>query len=146
MKAFLLILISVTVLTLTSCSTVGRRSEEKAAVFNALDPQTQTRLKQSVIKVGDTPDMVYIALGHPDRVREKTTATGRDEIWIYAEYSQEYAGPYLVGYRRHSFRDGNEWRIYYEPFRDDMALDTMEEYMRVIFQDEKVIAIEQTKR
>jgi len=146
MKAFLIFLLSCSALLLVGCNTVSKRIEEKSAVFNTLDSETQTRLKQSIIKVGDTTDMVYIALGHPNRIRNKTTSTGSDETWIYTMYWQEYEGPHVVGYRRHAYRDGNEWRIYYEPLREDLYRDRVEEFMRVIFKDGKVTAIEQTKQ
>jgi outer membrane protein assembly factor BamE (lipoprotein component of BamABCDE complex) len=146
MKAFLPILISIAAFALTSCNSASTRSTEKSTVFNTLDAQTQTRLKQSIIQVGDTTDMVYIALGHPDRIHEKTSATGRNEVWIYTAHWQEYEGPYYVGYRRPFHRDGYARRSYYEPFRDDLYRDYEEEYMRVIFQEDKVAAIEQMKR
>ena len=146
MKVFLPILIFVTAFALSGCSTVSSRSEEKSAVFNALDPQTQTRLKQSIIRLGDTPDMVYIALGPPSRVRENTTATGHDEVWIYTAHWQEYDGPYFAGYRHHAYLGRNARRYYYEPLREDLYYDREEEYLRVTFQENKATAIEQMKR
>ena len=147
MKLFLILLGCLTAL-MTGCSTVEKRIEEKSAFFNTLDPQTQTRLKQCIIHVGDAPDMVYIALGRPDRIREKATGKGHDLTWIYTTNWQEYEGSHFVGYRRQSYFDSraNAWRIYYEPMRAEMYREREEEYMRVIFHDGKITAIEQTKR
>jgi hypothetical protein len=146
MKTPLLLLICLAAL-LAGCSTVTRRIEQKSTFFNSLDPQTQTRLKQSIINVGDTPDMVYIALGRADRVREKATEKGHDLTWIYTMHWQEYEGPHFVGYRRHAYfeRGTREWRVYYEPVRADVYREREEEYFRVVFHDGKVTAIEQTK-
>jgi major membrane immunogen (membrane-anchored lipoprotein) len=135
-------------LIMTGCSTVDSRIKEKSAAFETLDPQTQARLKQSVVRVGDSTDMVYIALGQPDRTRNRTTAKGQSLTWIYNTYTQEYEGTAFVGYRRHAFFDrrSDAWLIHYEPVRADLYSDRVEEYMRVTFEDGKVTAIEQTNR
>jgi hypothetical protein len=147
MKTPLLILTCLALI-VTGCSTVDSRIKEKSAAFETLDPQTQARLKQSIVRVGDSPDMVYIALGAPDRTRDKTTAKGHSLTWIYSTYAQEYEGSAYVGYRRHAFFDRNAdaWRIHYEPIRADLYSDRVEEYMRVTFEEGKVTAIEQTNR
>jgi outer membrane protein assembly factor BamE (lipoprotein component of BamABCDE complex) len=130
---------------LTGCSTVTSRIEEKSALFNTLDAQTQERLKRSAVKVGDTQDMVYIAFGRPDRIKETATAKGQSLTWIYNTYRSEYEGTHFAGYRRHGYFDQRTkvWRVYYEPVHVDMYSERVEEYMRVIFHDDKVVAIEQ---
>jgi hypothetical protein len=135
-------------LVMTGCSTVDSRIKEKSAAYATLDPQTQARLKESVIRVGDSTDMVYIALGQPDRTRNKTTAKGQSLTWIFSTYTQQYEGSEYVGYRRHAFFDRRtaSWRIHYEPVRADIYSDRVEEYMRVTFEDGKVTAIEQAKQ
>ena len=146
MKSFLILLGCLTAF-MTGCSTVEKRVEEKSTFFNTLDPQTQTRLKQSIINIGDAPDMVYIALGRPDRIREKATGKGHDLTWIYTANWHEYEGSHFAGYRRQAYFDSRAkaWRIYYEPMREEIYLYREEEYMRLIFHDGKVTAIEQTK-
>lgn len=133
------------VATLVGCSTVNSRIQEKSAYFNTLDPQTQARIRQSVVHIGDTTDMVYIALGRPDRVREKASGKGQESTWIYNTYWDEYEGSHFIGYRRHAFFDPrlNAWRIYYEPMHADFYQERVEEYMRVMFKDGKVTTIEQ---
>jgi len=145
MKSFLILLVCVAALS-SGCSTVVSRSEEKAAVFNTLDLPTQTRLKQNVVRVGDSTDMVYIALGHPDRVLETTTTTGRVQTWVYTVTWQEYNGPAFPGCLRNPYRDGYAWHICPEPLAPDLYSDHEEEFIRVVFQDDKVTAIEQAKR
>jgi hypothetical protein len=145
---FLLLPLLCLVAALVGCSTVNSRIEEKSAYFNTLDPQTQARIRESVVHVGDTTDMVYIALGHPDRIREKASGKGQELTWIYNTYWEEYEGTHFAGYRRQAFFDrrANAWRIYYEPVRTEIYSERTEEYMRVMFKDGRVTAIEQIHR
>jgi len=146
MKSSLFLLVVCVAALLAGCSTVVSRSQEKAAVFSTLDPETQTRLEQKVVRVGDSPDMVYIALGHPDRVRETTTPTARVQTWIYTATWHEYEGPVFPGYLHPLYRGGYARRMCPEPFEPDLYSDHEEEYLRIAFQDGKVTAIEQAKR
>ncbi|MFT3783205.1 MAG: hypothetical protein QM790_14445 [Nibricoccus sp.] len=132
---------------LSGCSTVSSRIEEKSAYFNALDPQTQERIKERHIAVGDSTDMVYIALGQPDRIRESTSAKSQESTWIYNTHFEDYAGSRFMGYQRHTVYNPvtKSWGIYYEPVRAEIYQDRVEEYMRIVFKDGRVAAIEQQK-
>jgi len=142
---FLLLPILCLLAMLTGCSTVNSRIDEKSALFNTFDSQTQERLKRSAVKVGDTQDMVYIAFGRPDGIKETTTEKGQSLTWIYNSYRTDYEGTHFAGYRRQGYFDqrARAWRVYYEPVHVDMYSESTEEYMRVIFHDGKVVAIEQ---
>ena len=60
------------------------RIQEKATVFGTLTPYQQANVQKGVIEVGDTPDMVYIALGQPSK---RTTPDAADnELWTYEKY------------------------------------------------------------
>lgn len=146
MKLFLLPLLCL-VAALTGCSTVSRRIEEKSSYFNTLDAPTQERLKRSAIKVGDTQDMVYIAIGRPDRVREKTTSAAQETVWVYNTYSTEYAGAHFVGYQRRVYINPRTNTRYatMEPVYASAYHDRTEEYMRVVFKEGHVAAIEQQR-
>lgn len=146
MKLLLLPLLCL-VAALTGCSTVSSRIEEKSSYFNTLDSTTQERLKRSAIKVGDTQDMVYIAFGQPDHVREKATGSTKETTWIYNAYYTEYAGTHFAGYRRHVYFNPrtNARYVSLEPVYATAYRDRREEYLRVMFKDSRVSAIEQTK-
>jgi outer membrane protein assembly factor BamE (lipoprotein component of BamABCDE complex) len=146
MKLLLLPLLCL-VAALTGCSTVSRRIEEKSSYFNTLDAQTQERLKRSAVKVGDTQDMVYIAFGQPDSVREKATSNTHETTWIYNTYRTEYAGTHFVGYHRRVYVNPRTRSRYvaYDPVYATAYRDRTEEYMRVMFRDDRVTAIEQTQ-
>ncbi len=147
MKKYLTLLSCLAALVLAGCSTVQSRIEEKAHVFNTLPPETQARIRQGLIDVGYTPDMVYIAMGKADRVRERASAEGTESVWIYNTYYQEYQGSHFAGYRRHVYFDPRikAYRVYYEPVRADVYRDRTEEVARVVFRDGKVVSVEQMK-
>ncbi|PTY08637.1 hypothetical protein DB347_03410 [Opitutaceae bacterium EW11] len=147
MKTVALLSLALAFLGLVGCSTVHSRIEEKAAVFNSLDPQTQARIRQGLVDIGYTEDMVYIAMGRPDETKEHMTAKGRETTWIYNSYWQEYEGSRLVGFHRVIYFDkvARAYRVFYEPVRAEMYSDRVEERTRVMFKDGKVTAIEQAK-
>lgn len=135
------------VLGLTGCSTFEKRAEQKSEVYALLDAETQGKLKQGLVEIGYSPDMVYIALGTPDQRNETVTAKGRQEIWIYNSYYTEYRGTDHLGYRR--YVDYNpvtkKYFVHYEPVRVDVYRDRIEERIRITFADGKVTMIEQAK-
>jgi hypothetical protein len=147
MRKIFPILLCLCALGLGACSTINSRIEERQDVFNRLDPQAQSRIRQGLIDVGYTPDMVYIALGKPDRQTDRTTSNGHEMTWIYKEYWEQYEGSRMVGYRRHVYFDPvvKAYRIYYEPVRAELYSEQSEERTRVQFRNGVVIAIEQMK-
>jgi hypothetical protein len=134
-------------LTVTGCNTFERRAQERAATFNQLDAPTRERLKQREIFVGDTFDMVYIALGAPDEKRERVTAEGSETTWIFNQYWQEYHGDRLVGYQRYVVYNPRtrSYIVYYEPVRRSIYSERVEERLRVFFRNGQVTAIEQAR-
>lgn len=132
---------------MAGCSTVDSRIKEKPDVFTKLDPVIQAKIKQGIIDLGFTPDMVYIALGKPDEIRERTGGGGRETVWKYNTYYDRYDGTVHAGYRRFVYWDPQirAYRIYYEPVYANLHSEQKETYIRVTFRDDKVTAIEQTK-
>lgn len=147
MKKLLLFSICLCALALSACNTVKSRIEEKSALFNSLDPQTQAKIKQGLVDVGYTTDMVYIAMGKPDEMKDRTTADGHETTWVYNSYWQEYQGSRLMGYRRFVYFDPRvrAYRVYFEPVRADIYQDRVEEKTRVNFKDGHVTSIETAK-
>lgn len=131
----------------TGCSTFHSRSQEKAEVFNALDSNTQQRLKKGEIAIGDTADLVYIALGNPDERTSSITSAGEKITWIYNVYWQEYAGTVHSGYRRIVIYDPGlkRYLVYYEPVRTDVYRQRVDERIRVELVNGRVTSVEQTK-
>jgi hypothetical protein len=132
------------VLALAGCNTFEHRAREKSEVFNALPPDTQQRLQRGHISVGDTQDMVYIALGYPDEVREVTTPQGMQTAWIYRTYWQQYEGTQWVGWHRVIVptRDGRGYAVFHEPVTTDVYRTHVDERIRVTFERGVVASVE----
>lgn len=133
---------------LTGCSTFDSRARERAGAFNQLDAITQERLRQREIRVGDSFDMVYIALGAPDEKRETVSRDGAETTWIYNRFWQEYRGEYTIGFRRHVFYNPKtkSYFVVHEPVREPVYENRVEERMRVFFKNGQVTAVEQATR
>ena len=131
-------------LVLAGCSTFESRSREKASVFATLDEEARARLKAREIRVGDSPDLVYIALGRPSEKMETLSSTGRSTTWIYTAYWQEYQGTRLVGHRREVFFNPatQTYQVSYVPDYQPVYADRREERFRVTFEDDRVTVIE----
>lgn len=147
MKSRFALLVVLFALALSGCSTIASRIKEKADVFAALDPRTQELIRKGGVEVGYTMDMVYMALGVPDERSEKITKQGTRTTWIYTDTYEEYAGTAHVGYRRRYYRDPRTGytAVYLDPVYSDVYRERTEEKIRIIFNNGKVSAIEQTK-
>jgi hypothetical protein len=148
MKSFLryLLVLGFGVL-LVGCNTFDSRAKEKSATFTGLDEATRARLKERNLRVGDTFDMVYIALGAPDERREVVRRSGTETTWVYNAYWQEYRGTAIVGYRRFAIYNQatKTYHIIYEPVREAIYTPRVEERLRVYFEGGLVNAIEEVK-
>src|ERR1041384_6696146 len=134
---------------LAGCSTFQSRAREKSETFESLSPDQQQRLKKGTINVGDTQDMVYIALGNPEEKRDVTTADGVSQTWIYRTYWQQYEGTAWLGYRRIVVpaANGRGYVIYHEPVTQDVYRTHVDEVTRVMFDRNGVVSrVEQSNR
>ncbi|HVS51106.1 MAG TPA: hypothetical protein VHD62_02030 [Opitutaceae bacterium] len=133
---------------LAGCDTFQSRAREKSEVYESLPPDTQQRLQRGHIGVGDTQDMVYIALGHPDEKRTASTADGVQETWIYRSYWEQYEGTAWVGWHRVIVPAGNGrgYLIYHEPVTRDVYSTHADEVIRVAFNRGVVASVEQRRR
>ena len=143
---FLFLALALTLI-LAGCDTFDRRSQEKASTFESLAPEEREKLRRGVIEIGNTPDMVYIALGRPDEVRDTATEDSRETVWIYNTYHQEYEGNIRTGYRRIVVFDPETKRytVFYDPIYTDVYSHHVEEKIRVIFRNGGVVMVEQPK-
>jgi hypothetical protein len=132
---------------LAGCQSVESRIKEKPAVFANLDAATQDKIKQGIVEIGYTEDMVYLALGKPDQKRESVRENGKSTTWIYNTYYDRYDGTAFAGYHRSIYFDPylRAYRLYYRPVYADTYAQEKEERIRVVFKDGKAKVIEQTK-
>jgi hypothetical protein len=132
---------------LAGCQSVDDRIKEKPEVFANVDPATQDKIKQGIIDLGYTEDMVYLALGKPNQKSESLTAAGKSSTWVYNAYYEHYNGTYHAGYVRSVYYDPylKTYRVYYRPVYADSYVQEKEELIRVVFVNGKVTSLEQTK-
>lgn len=147
MQTRLTLLLLAALLSLTGCQSVDDRIRQKPDVFAAVDKATQDKIKQGIIDLGYTQDMVYLALGAPDQKREAISAAGNSVSWIYNTYYQRYDGTAFVGYERRVYYDPGirSYRLYYHPAYLDTYHEEKDERIRVVFKEGKAAVIEQSK-
>lgn len=140
MKTFfsLLALMSGFVL-LSGCSTPESRIAKQPELFNRLTPEQQQLIREGRVGMGFDMEMVKLAIGDPDRVRERIDASGRSEVWSYVSYESSdgmllYRGWYHRGW-------GSPYYPYYMtvPGRRERSRD------EVVFRDGKVVSVEQER-
>ena len=129
------------------CETVDSRIAKNPQLFAQLDAATQAKIKQGIIDLGFTEDMVHLALGAPDQKREVRSEKGTETVWIYSTYYERYDGTRFAGYQRRVYYDRNlgSYRVYYQPVFADTYRPESQERIRVVFREGKVAVIEQTK-
>jgi hypothetical protein len=129
------------------CQSVSERIKEKPEVFAKLDVVSQDKIKQGIIDIGFTEDMVYLALGKPDQKRESVSTEGRKVTWIYNTYYERYDGMHYDSYYRSVYFDPfvRGYRVYYRPLYGDTFVEEKEQRIRVVFKDGKATLIEQAK-
>ena len=129
------------------CQTIDSRIKENPQLFASLDAATQAKIKQGIIDLGFTEDMVYLALGAPDQKRESRSAAGSQTAWIYNTYYERYDGTRFVGYHRRVYFDPylRSYRFHYMPVYADTYRPEVQENIRVVFENGRVTVIEQSK-
>ncbi len=126
------------------CNTLDSRIREKQTAFQSLDASAQERLRAGRVSIGDTEDMVYIALGKPSSKQELTSESGNSIVWIYTSSWQEFRGMAFVGYDRELVPDGKGGtRTVYLTEERPVYVQHTEERCRITFVDGKVTQIEQ---
>jgi hypothetical protein len=131
------------------CNSFNSRARQMSGVYNSLNPSDQQRLQHGAIAVGDTPEMVYIALGNPDERRDITTADGTHTTWVYRTYWQQYEGTAWLGYRRVIVptRDGRGYMVFHEPVTQDVYRTHVDDVIRVTFSTNGLVSqVEQQRR
>ncbi len=125
---------------LSGCSTPETRIAKQPEVFNRLTPDQQQMIREGRVGIGFDMEMVKLALGDPDRIRERTDSSGRSEVWTYVDYETNdgmllYRGWYHRGW-------GGPLYPYYMdvPSRRERSRD------EVIFREGHVTSVEHERR
>lgn len=115
------------------------RIAENRELFERLTPEEQESVQAGQVQIGYTPEMVFLALGEPDRKITRRTKDDSLNIWIY---QGRFVSTETVRVRDQfgSFR----------PVHPTLYLDRTVEHIytkaRLVFEDGKLISIEQTER
>jgi len=144
MKSRLIIPVAlVSVLLLSSCATPDARIKRHQDLFDTFPPDVQERVREGKIDLGDTEDMVFIALGKPDREFTRRTAAGERTVWSYTDHYSQTRRQLVDGQFR--VRDSRTGHVH--SVRDSVWVDvpTYHEYdrLRVEFDGGLVVALEE---
>lgn len=118
---------------LAACESAQTRIRKHQAAFDAYPPEVQKKIQEGRVEIGFTREQVAIALGRPDRVYTRRTATTAQEIWVYGlggagsrfGFGMAFGGPAFIG---SSVEVGPD-------YRDDARL-------RVVFENASVVSLE----
>ena len=127
---------AVTLLLITSCATTPQaRIEKNRAAFDSFPADVQEKVRAGRVDLGFTPLMVALALGEPDRVLNRSSAAGQEEVWVYRRTSSGFGFGFGLG-------GGGGHMGYGGGVSMSTAPDYDEDAMRVVFRDGKVTAVE----
>jgi hypothetical protein len=131
-----------------ACATPASRIKDSPDVFAQATPEQQALIQKGQIALGFRPEFVKLALGEPDRITERTDASGTETIWHYTDVSTvpAYAGyayydPLLFGppfYYGPGFWGPPFAPLAYAP--PPAAVET--DRVRIIFRSNAVTAVE----
>lgn len=137
------ILLAAGLAVLAGCSTPESRINQNPAAFARLTPEQQQLIKEGKVAIGFDQTTVKLALGDPDRIRERTDANGTSEIWSYVTYEGDDGMLLYRGYyHRYYYGFGDPFYPYY------LAYPTRREHehFRVVFREGRVVLIEREMR
>jgi hypothetical protein len=136
---FAFFVLAVGLATLAGCSTPQSRIDRNPAAYARLTPEQQSLIREGKVALGFDAEMVKLALGDPDRIRERTDAGGTSEIWSYVTYEDDGGQLLYRGYyHRYYYGMAEPFYPYYlgYPTRHE------HEHFRVVLKEGKVVAIE----
>ena len=138
MKKLTLALAFVTGIFLAGCTSPETRIKQNPAAFDRATPAQQELIKQGKVDIGFDTDLVELALGVPDRTRERIDANGKEVIWSYVNYEGPDGALLYRGWYHRGYWAGPSYAYFADyPNRRER------EHFRVVFKDGKVVQIEQ---
>ena len=84
MRILILTLFAVAALAMTACSTSPQsRIDKNSRAFKSYSAIDQEKIRAGIVDIGFSPEMVFLALGEPERKMIRSTETGQDEVWVF---------------------------------------------------------------
>ena len=136
---------------LAGCSTPESRIAKQPEAFARLTPDQQQMIKEGKVGVGFDMGMVQLALGDPDRIRERTDLNGKTEVWTYVTYESSdgmllYRGYYHRGWGGYGYHPYGFYPYGYYPYYMDFGGRQERSRDEVVFREGRVISVEQERR
>ncbi len=138
-------LCGVAALLMAGCSTPESRIKQHPDMFASFSPDIQARVRQGQVDVGFNKDMVFIALGEPQRKYSRTTATGASEVWSYVGTYTTTERQLVTGDFRVRSNEGI-FRTVHDSAWVDVQQEHEYEQLRVEFENNQVKAVERIER
>lgn len=123
---------------LAGCATPEVRIRKHPEIVRELPPDQLSLIKDGKVEEGFDMDMVRLALGEPDHVKIRPQKDGSNEVWMYSTYETKDGRPLYRGLYHRYYLTGDASH----PFYLNDSLRREHERFRVVFKDEKVVAIE----
>lgn len=124
-------------LAVVGCATPETRIERHGELFASFPAEVQEQVRQGIVRLGHTPDMVRLAVGPPRHTQRRIDANGTTTVWRYTVFRWRSASPPY-------------WRRWHGPWSDAPPYHWNEreehEVLRVEFRDDRVVAIEHIDR
>ncbi len=122
-----------------------RRNPE---VFAGFPPEIQEKVRRGEIELGFTPAMVQMAVGRPQRVNRRLTASGAAEIWVYVSTYVTHDRVWRDSPRRVLIRDAKGVREVWmdEPGMVSVSREHEYERLRLEFSNGRLSSIETADR
>ena len=138
MKNLIIAAALLTGLFLAGCVSPESRIRQNPAAFDRATPAQQELIKQGKVDIGFDQELVELALGVPDRTRERIDANGKELIWSYVNYEGPDGVILYRGWYHRGYWGGPQYAYFADyPSRRER------EHFRVVFKNGKVVQIEQ---
>jgi hypothetical protein len=76
-------LLGIAAIALLACNTTGSRIRGQQELFDSYPPEVQENLRNGIVEVGYTTEMVAMALGEPDHKAAAKPEDEVEEVWTY---------------------------------------------------------------
>lgn len=91
MKINVLVSVALIALLLPACASTNSRIRQQQAAFDAYPPAVQEKIRAGEVAIGFNAAQVRLALGEPDRIYSRETASGAAEVWAYRESQSAFS-------------------------------------------------------
>jgi len=132
---------------LAGCASVNlieQRILHEQAFFSELPEDTQARLRNGQLEVGDPLNAAWIVYGYPTHIHERVTESSTNTVWAYSTLETHPVDQFDQVYYPTTGRRGIT-HMQSDFILQRSYLYSRNDYLRIEFSEGKVIAIDRTK-